>query len=540
MLSGQLAPEIPPDFTNSDDALTCIGPDNRQPGGASPPCCCREGAIVGWRQPSATSRTGVERSLTDAVSGRRARTARPATRRTARGDELNRLTVALERQEHVLHAVFAFSERMAGLTNPSGVPDALAVAIREATGASYALVGRWIDDGARLALIAQDGLSRDQLRLLSALDLRPDRFRMVRGGLAGHANVRVPPFDPDDVPVDVVEALGVVALGGAAILVDDRPWGVVIAAATAADPPLVDDGARLLVGLASVAATAIGRAEGRVALERQAEILESSVSERTLQLRQAIAELRHASHAKTELLANVSHELRTPLTAILGYSDLLLHGIDGQLTAEQREDVETIDRSGRHLLRLIDDLLDITRIESGRVVLRREVVDLHGIILSAVDDLRPLAGQKGLSIEVQSVTVPDQFTGDEARLRAILLNLLGNAVKFTQPGGRIGVAATIDDAETVRIEVTDTGIGIAPDEQALVFDKFHRAASPEHVGNGLGLSIAREFARLHGGDIVLESTLGLGSRFTVLLPAQPVHSDSRAATAGATGDDSGG
>jgi signal transduction histidine kinase len=424
----------------------------------------------------------------------------------------------LERERRVTRALFDLSQHVAALTDPTALPHAIAEAIRDSTGASYALVGRWNPDQSRLNFVAALGFTPSQIRMLGTVDARADRFRMIKGGLAGHANVRVPPFDPDDVPVEVVEAFGIVAIAGAPVVVDDRPWGVVVAAARADDPPIVDAGAELLVGLASIASTALSRAEAIAALARQAEVLESSITERTRQLHDAILELRRASQAKTDLLANVSHELRTPLTAILGYSELLLQGGDGPLTEDQREDVETIGRSGRRLLDLIDDLLEISRIEAGSVELRHEPVDLAALIDTCLADVRPLAGQKGLSLEIAALDLPGTFVGDENRLRAILLNLLSNAVKFTPPGGRITVSATTGQG-IVRIAVTDTGIGIAPDEQDLIFDKFHRIAGPELPGTGLGLSIAREFARLHGGDVVLASTLGLGSRFTVVLPS---------------------
>jgi len=350
---------------------------------------------------------------------------------------------------------------------------------------------------------------------------------MIRGGIEGRAAIRVPPFDPSDVPLELVHGLGLTALAGAPIIVDGRPWGVIAVATVDGDPSIVETGAELLTGLASIASSAIGRTEAVAALERQAGILESAIAERTNQLREAVAELRLASQAKTDFLANVSHELRTPLTAILGFSEVLLQRLDGPLTADQLEDVGTIDRSGRRLLELIDDLIDISRIEAGRIELRREPIDLHELIASTVEEVRALAGQKGLSLNVEAADLPATIVADPGRLHEILLNLLSNAVKFTPSGGSVRVTA-VASGDQVRIEVADTGIGIPAEHRDRVFEKFHRIGGPEYPGTGLGLAIAREFAQLHGGDLILESTVGLGTVFTVILPAHPAGADSDA------------
>jgi signal transduction histidine kinase len=470
---------------------------------------------VGWRQSGTPPRTPAERALTTVLASRtRSRVRRESVVR-ARADDLRR-------EQRITRALFELGHRLAAITDPTAVPPAIATAIRDATGASYALVGQWTADRTRLNFVAADGFSPTQVRLLATVDARADRFRMIQGGLDGGADVRVPPFEPDDVPVEVVEAFGLVAIAGAPINVDGQPWGVLVAGATAEDPRIVETGADLLVGLASIASTALSRAEAVASVARQAEILESAITERTRQLHDAILELRRAGQAKTDLLANVSHELRTPLTAIIGYSELLLQGGDGPLNEDQREDVATIDRSGRHLLARIDELLEISRIEAGDIELNRMPTDLGGLIETCLSELRALAGEKGLAFDLERLDLPATYLADEKRLRASLLNLLSNAVKFTPAGGRITVTGWVAD-DTVRIAVNDTGPGIAPEEQSRVFDKFHRVAGPDQPGNGLGLSIAREFARLHGGDIQLISTLGLGSRFTIILPLHPEH-----------------
>jgi len=254
-------------------------------------------------------------------------------------------------------------------------------------------------------------------------------------------------------------------------------------------------------------------------LARHSDVLESSVTERTLQLRQAVAELRVANDAKNDFLGNVSHELRTPLTSILGFSEVLLSGLDGPLTPAQREDLETLVRSSRHLLSLIDDLIDISRIEAGRFALRTASIALGPLIATSVEEVRALAAQKSIAIAVELEGLPTLVVADRQRVHEILLNLLSNAVKFTPNGGSVRVRAR-GDAANVRIDVSDTGIGIAPADQERVFEKFARVAGPEYEGTGLGLSISRELARLHHGELEVHSTPGLGSVFTLVLPVE--------------------
>jgi signal transduction histidine kinase len=440
-------------------------------------------------------------------------------------DDLRRSADALERKTRATEALYQVSQELANVTVPDDVPGALARAIRVATGASYSLVGRWNEVAGRIEFVAAEGLTPDQRELLAALDARPERYRMIRGGLEGRSSVRLPPFDPDDLPIEVTDALGLTAIAGAPILVDDRPWGVVAVATTTGDASIAETGVELLSGLASIAASALGRTNAVAALERQTEVLESMVDERTLQLREAVEEALRASRSKSEFVASVSHELRTPMTAILGYSQLLVEGEARLVSPEQRADVEGIQRAGRQLLELIDDLLDVAAIEAGRIELAPAPIVVAPFVASVVESIRPLAGQKGveLSLTVED-SLPAQIVADPGRLSEVLVNLVGNAVKFTPTAGTVRIAAGLADDGGLRIEVADTGIGIAPEHHELVFDRFVRVAGPAYAGTGLGLPIARELARLHGGDVTLESTLGLGSRFTLRLPTRPPES----------------
>jgi signal transduction histidine kinase/DNA-binding response OmpR family regulator len=235
-------------------------------------------------------------------------------------------------------------------------------------------------------------------------------------------------------------------------------------------------------------------------------------------LAETVAALEAASAAKSDFLASMSHELRTPLNAIIGFSELMRAepGSDGQV-AVPREWVEHVHRSGQHLLGLINDVLDLAKVEAGRLELAREPVELAQAVAESIAGLAPLAERKGLTVTAQVPTAV--VTVDRGRLRQILYNLLSNAIKYTPDGGRITIEGAVADA-TATITVSDTGIGIAPADQARVFEEFQQVGDPalRQAGTGLGLALTRRLVEAHGGRIELASALGSGSRFTVILP----------------------
>ena len=253
-----------------------------------------------------------------------------------------------------------------------------------------------------------------------------------------------------------------------------------------------------------------------------AEDLERKVEARTRELAEANERLREADRLKTQFLANMSHELRTPMNSIIGYSELMLEETYGELTARQRDRLQTILRNARNLLDLINDLLDISRIEMGKVTLMRRTVHLNRVVETALKTLEPMARQKGLWLQ----TVLDEglppVQADEARLIQILNNLLSNAIKFTREGGvTVTVYPYTDAGDWVAVSVSDTGIGIAPEHLPLIFEEFRQidpSATQEFGGTGLGLAIVRRLVELHGGRVWVESTLGQGSTFTFILP----------------------
>jgi signal transduction histidine kinase len=231
------------------------------------------------------------------------------------------------------------------------------------------------------------------------------------------------------------------------------------------------------------------------------------------------AELERTNRLKSQFLARMSHELRTPLSAIIGFSDLLLEGASGRLNHDQRGDVREIASAGRVLLDVINDILDLSRIEAGRMRLEREPIRLGSLLTDVASALRPLAHEKSLDLRVAIVGGDPYVVVDPLRVRQIVTNLISNALKFTHEGGvTIRLLAM---AREVEVSVLDTGIGIPPAALEYIFDEFSQVESAGGgglTGTGLGLSIAQRLVQLHGGVIGVDSEVGVGSRFWFRLP----------------------
>jgi signal transduction histidine kinase/CheY-like chemotaxis protein len=249
--------------------------------------------------------------------------------------------------------------------------------------------------------------------------------------------------------------------------------------------------------------------------ERLAELFEEQ-RELTDRLEETNASLARASEAKSRFLASVSHELRTPMNAILGFTDALLGGIDGRLNPEQTASLGWVQRGGRDLLGLINEILDLSKIEAGRLTFDPQPFDPRELVESVVAQYRSLAAQKGIRFTWHDEAAPTEVVLDRQRVSQILVNLFGNALKFTREG-EVEVE-TGGAAESVfRVTVRDTGPGIAADQHEAIFEEFQQA-SGEEAGTGLGLAISRRLARVMGGDITLESEPGRGSVFSLTLP----------------------
>ncbi|HET7273775.1 MAG TPA: ATP-binding protein [Longimicrobiaceae bacterium] len=241
-----------------------------------------------------------------------------------------------------------------------------------------------------------------------------------------------------------------------------------------------------------------------------------------------------ASRAKSDFLATISHEIRTPINAIIGYTDLLLMELQGPLTADQKDHLERVRASGRHLVRLIDEVLDLARIESGQVQIDFQRGSSADAITNALSLLQPQAAEKSLTVEFEGADDGEiPYQGDPKRVEQIIVNMLANAVKFTDTGGRVTITRNLhrgtessnaSDPPTLFITVEDTGIGIPADKHEEIFEPFVQAETGYtrgHGGAGLGLAISRKFARIMGGDLTVQSAEGRGSTFTLRLPAAP-------------------
>ena len=276
-----------------------------------------------------------------------------------------------------------------------------------------------------------------------------------------------------------------------------------------------DEIGQLQAGFAQMV-TALGEREA--ALETTNRELERA----NVELGDANTELSRANRLKSEFLANMSHELRTPLNAIIGYSQLMLDGIDGDLTEQQAADLKRVTTAGSTLLGLINGLLDIAKIEAGRMEIGQEQIDVAAAVTKVADLVRPNAEAKDVEMLTSIPRDLPHALGDPPRFDQILTNLLANAVKFTARGS-VTVSARAYAGEVV-ISVADTGIGIAPEAQGYVFDEFRQedaSTTRQYGGTGLGLAIAKKLVELQGGRIWLESAPGVGSTFSFTLPSAP-------------------
>jgi PAS domain S-box-containing protein len=262
------------------------------------------------------------------------------------------------------------------------------------------------------------------------------------------------------------------------------------------------------------------RVEAALADERTS--LARRVEERTAELTAANAELAKVASHKDDFLASMSHELRTPLNAILGLSESLQEQVYGQLNEKQLRSLHSIEESGRHLLSLLNDILDLSKVEAGKIQLQIDTVCVSSVCQASIRLIKEIAHKKQLKFSLTFDSQVDSVQADERRLKQILVNLLGNAVKFTQEGGTLGLDVVQDASQNaVRFTVWDTGIGISPEDLPRLFQQFVQLdsrLSRQYAGTGLGLVLVRRMVEMHGGKVTVESARGKGSRFTVSLP----------------------
>ncbi len=289
--------------------------------------------------------------------------------------------------------------------------------------------------------------------------------------------------------------------------------------------------------------------DGGFQRESDAELLHAVARQATIAIENAVLhartrrqarQLERAMGERSRFFASMSHELRTPVNALIGYNQLLLDGFFGELTDEQRETMGKVNRSAEHLLELINDVLDISKIEAGKIVISRQPTHLRALLQDALASVEPQAREKGLSLDVEADGSVPAVT-DPARVRQILLNLLSNAVKFTEEGGvtvclREEADGTEPGGAWIECCVRDTGPGIPEEDHARIFREFEQVeGAAARGGTGLGLSISKKLARLLGGDLLLESRLGEGSTFTLRIPREDFEEGDVASAAGEGG-----
>ena len=354
----------------------------------------------------------------------------------------------------------------------------------------------------------------------------------------GPLTVGTAPFAPDRTTVtgrSIVEArtIQVPDLQAAA---DEFPAGRALALAlghrTTMAAPMIRHGR-------AIGALVLRRAEVRPFTDKQVELVKvfadqaviaienvrliNEIREKSAELEVANDELAAASQHKSEFLANMSHELRTPLNAIIGFSDVLEQRLFGELNERQAEYTHDIASSGRHLLDLVNEILDLSKVEAGRMALEPSAFALAETIRGTLAFIRERAAGHRIALGAEIPADLGTVVADERKVRQVLLNLLSNAVKFTPDGGTINVRARRADGE-VQVSVQDTGIGIAPEDQATVFEEFQQvgtASDRSREGTGLGLTLAKRFVELHGGRIWVESEIGTGTMFTFAIPVGP-------------------
>jgi two-component system, cell cycle sensor histidine kinase PleC len=255
--------------------------------------------------------------------------------------------------------------------------------------------------------------------------------------------------------------------------------------------------------------------------ESRLQAVTTELAEQNERLRRQALQLEQACAARSQFLANVSHELRTPLNAMLGYTRMLLQGVSGELNPSQHRSVDRIDSNGRHLLQLINDILDITRIEAGRMPLHLGRFPLPALLREVLAELEPLIARSRLVVSVALAPGLPRLYSDRQKIKRIIINLLSNALKFT-PQGSVRVCAEYHPAPgSFTVSVEDTGIGIRPEDQERIFEDFQQVdSSPTRAygGTGLGLSISRRLAHMLEGRLTLHSAPGQGSTFTLHLP----------------------
>jgi signal transduction histidine kinase len=421
--------------------------------------------------------------------------------------ELQSRTGELARSVEELQALAEVSRAVSSTLDLETVLSRIVARAIELSAAHGGVIYEYDETGQAFQVRGAHRLDEDLAELLRATPIRPGE------GVAGRAAALRAPVQVADVldeqtyDVGRIQSLfrrhGYRALLGIPLLFEQRILGVLVIWRREAKA-FAQEVVNLLQTFANQSALAVENARLFREIEHKSRQLEV------------------ASQHKSEFLANMSHELRTPLNAIIGFSEVLTDRMFGELNEKQEEYLKDIYASGTHLLSLINDILDLSKIEAGRMEL--ELTDFH--LPTALDNaltlVRERAGRKSITLQTSVDQGLGEIRADERKIRQVVLNFLSNAIKFTPEGGRIEIAAEPKDG-SVEVSVSDTGVGIAPEDQEAVFEEFRQvgAAEKKVEGTGLGLTLCRKFIELHGGRIWVKSQLGAGSTFTFTIPVHP-------------------
>jgi signal transduction histidine kinase len=318
----------------------------------------------------------------------------------------------------------------------------------------------------------------------------------------------------------LLDLLKVESLIATPIIVKNEAVGFILMGNTSLYGQIVEDDAELLSMLASQIGTAIENIKLYTELFNSHKELEGRVAERTRELEKLNEELKKLNKMKSDFISSVSHELRTPLTSIKGYASIMMAGKLGEILPAQKERLEKIDKHSNSLVHLINNLLDIARIESGKIQMEMKDISIKELLDSVVDIITPQVKEKNISIKITSDIKFDRIKADQNQMERVLLNLLSNAVKFTPEKGKVTIDIK-DKNENMQFSIEDTGIGIPPQDISKVFQEFFRAdnALDQKIkGSGLGLSLVKKIIEAHNGKIWFNSELGKGTRFIFTLP----------------------
>ena len=330
--------------------------------------------------------------------------------------------------------------------------------------------------------------------------------------------------DTESAPTNAGTLVGTRSFAVVPLLLEGTPQGFLLAGTNPPYPKLESGDVELMSILVSEVGVAIENLQLYEALKRSHDELEERVKDRTRELAKANEELVRLNKMKSDFVSAVSHELRTPLTSIKGYTSLVRIGKFGPITKDQGERLDKINRHTDYLSNLISDLLDIARIESGRVGMEVHPVPVPRIIDAVADLLMPQLRERDLTLEVKIPENLPLIPADEGRLQRVFVNLLSNAIRFMPPKGVITIRATSTE-KFLQMDVADTGIGMPPEDLSKLFTEFFRADNPvnrERKGTGLGLTLVKRIVEAHGGRIWVTSEVGKGSTFSFTLPWQPV------------------